>query len=537
MTDQATLLYLEPDDEITSVVRRLREAEGDRVVLVASGRSKATTSAVALRLLAGVAAEEGRQVSLVADAAGRALAAEAGIPAYASVTDATAEDAQPPEPPAPRRAPIRVVRGDEARVTGVPPLPVGAGPSGRPAVAGPGDETMAGPVATSAPRPPLPRPARARGWNPGRPWPRAVGGALVALLLLSVGLLAAVAPAASIVVSPVRLPIDPASYTLVLQAEAAEEGEVQAEVAGQATGVFRDPSPAVGEVTFSNYNTSPVRVDAGTQVAAGEVVFATGETVVVPTGFFGIPGTQRAAITAVEPGPSGNLPADAIDAILNEAVRNALRAFSDNPNRIVRNEEPTAGGAENRQPEITQEDVDAAVQQLGEDLAARLSEALTDDRARVYGPVQAGEPAIQVPDGLVGTRGEESFRLSGTLGYRRPWVALSEVREAAAERLLDDAEAAPDGREIVPDSIVVELGEVSGEGDELSVAVVVSADSDPLLDAAAIRAMVTGLTEEEAEADLAHLGEVDVRLWPGWVDRVPELEWRIELRVTEEPQP
>jgi hypothetical protein len=48
---------------------------------------------------------------------------------------------------------------------------------------------------------------------------------------------------------------------------------------------------------------------------------------------------------------------------------------------------------------------------------------------------------------------------------------------------------------------------------------------------------VRGLTEEEAEADLAHLGEVDVRLWPGWVDRVPELEWRIELRVTEEPQP
>jgi hypothetical protein len=78
---------------------------------------------------------------------------------------------------------------------------------------------------------------------------------------------------------------------------------------------------------------------------------------------------------------------------------------------------------------------------------------------------------------------------------------------------------------------------VCGVGDELSVVVVVSADSDPLLDAAAIRARVGGLTEEEAEADLAHLGEVDVRLWPGWVDRVPELEWRIELHVTEEPQP
>ena len=35
---------------------------------------------------------------------------------------------------------------------------------------------------------------------------------------------------------------------------------MEAETQGTATGVFSDPTPAVGEVTFSNYNTSPVRV-------------------------------------------------------------------------------------------------------------------------------------------------------------------------------------------------------------------------------------------------------------------------------------
>ncbi|HEX6129165.1 MAG TPA: baseplate J/gp47 family protein [Candidatus Limnocylindria bacterium] len=526
MAEPATLLYLEPDDEITSVVRRLREADATRVVLVASGRSKATTSAVALRLLAGVAAEEGREIALVADAAGRGLAGEAGIAAFASVAEATADDPVPSEPAPARLAPIRVVRGEEARVAAAPPPP-------RP---GPSDETRAAPVVAPPPGPS--RPAMARPpWNRGRPWPRAVGGALVVGLLLSVGLLAAVAPAASIVITPTRLPIQPVQYTLVLTATDAEEGEVSAEAEGEVTGVFRDPSPAVGEVTFSNYNTSPVRVDAGTQVAAGDVVFATAETVVVPTGFFTIPGTERVAITAVEPGPAGNLPADAIDTILNEAVRNALRAFSDNPNRIVRNEEATAGGAENRQPEVIQEDVDAAVQRVREDLSAQLDEALGHDPTLVYGPARAGEPQLEVPEDLVGRRGEETFMISGTLTYRRPHVTLAEVRDAAIERVRDDPGAAPEGRQVVPDSVEVEVGEVAGEGDELSVTVTVTADSDPLLDDAAIRERVAGRTEEEAETDLAWLGEVDVELWPGWVDRVPELEWRIELRVKGEPEP
>ena len=82
MADGTQLLYLEPDDEVTTVVRRLREADAGRVVLVASGRTKATTSAVALRLLAQVAAEEGREIALVADPGARALAAEAGIAAF-----------------------------------------------------------------------------------------------------------------------------------------------------------------------------------------------------------------------------------------------------------------------------------------------------------------------------------------------------------------------------------------------------------------------------------------------------------------------
>src|SRR4029077_10973493 len=100
---ESQILYLEPDDEIPSVVRRVRESALPRLVLVAPGRSKATSSAIGLRLLAPHANEVGRQLSLVARPAAPALPAEAGIPAFASIDQAQAApggaDALPAQPP------------------------------------------------------------------------------------------------------------------------------------------------------------------------------------------------------------------------------------------------------------------------------------------------------------------------------------------------------------------------------------------------------------------------------------------------------
>src|ERR671919_572891 len=94
MADQTQLLYLEPDDEITTVVRRLRETDAARV-------------------------------ALVADPAARSLAAEAGIAAFASVADASAEGAVPSAPSPAPMAPIHVVRGEpEPAAPDVPASPM-----------------------------------------------------------------------------------------------------------------------------------------------------------------------------------------------------------------------------------------------------------------------------------------------------------------------------------------------------------------------------------------------------------------------------
>ncbi len=81
-------------------------------MLVAPGRSRATSSVVALRLLARIAEEAGRALAVVGDALTRSLAAEAGLDAYASVEDARLALPAPAEAAQARRASIHVVRGD-----------------------------------------------------------------------------------------------------------------------------------------------------------------------------------------------------------------------------------------------------------------------------------------------------------------------------------------------------------------------------------------------------------------------------------------
>ena len=117
MSESPAVVYLEADDEITSVVRRVRATDAGRVIVVAPGRSRATSSAVALRLLARAGEEAGRDVALVGDALTRSLAAEAGLTAYATLDDARrAEPSMGAPPSETRHAAIHVVRGTDDTV-------------------------------------------------------------------------------------------------------------------------------------------------------------------------------------------------------------------------------------------------------------------------------------------------------------------------------------------------------------------------------------------------------------------------------------
>ncbi|HEX9634329.1 MAG TPA: baseplate J/gp47 family protein [Candidatus Limnocylindria bacterium] len=527
MATESQLLYLEPDDEITSVVRRLRETDAPRVVLVASGRTKATTSAVALRLLAQVAAEEGREVVLVADPFARALAGEAGIPAFSSVSDANADGAVPLEPAAPRRAPIHVVRGEP--VLAAPPPALAPPPQMQPAASS-GDETQAVRLPPPAPEPLRPRPRRLV----RRQLPRAAIGALVALLLLAGGALAAVLPAATITIRPATVPVGPVRYDIELVVPGPDEGVISVTQPGTATGDQPVLTPAGGSVVFLNYSYVTVEVPQGTRVSAGgDVFFTTVERVVAPPGdLVGsgiVPGQVSVGVAAEVAGLGGNVAAEAIDTVENRNVDRFLQGFPSQRGRRVINPEATAGGTEDHLPVIKQEDVDAVIAQMMPLFQEGLDRVLAADPARLYPPMDPPAPVIDVPDGLVGSQGQATFELSGTLTYAAPYVLRADVEAKARAQLMADGDAASSGTTLLPETIAVDLGPATLNGLGVSVQVTVRAEAAPDIDTDQLRELAAGKTAEEVSAALDELGDVTVRLWPDWVDRVPRLDWRIQI--------
>ena len=526
---EPALLYLEADDEVTTVVRRLRATTEPRAVVVAPGRSRATSSVVALRLLASVAAEEGREIAVVGDALTRSLAAEAGLPAYLSVDDARRAEPVSPATAPPRRAGIHVVRGRAADET-APTLAAAALPASDDAWA----ETR------SHPAPPARQPS-ARTGRMERRFPLMVAAAMLGILLLAGGVAGVILlPGATVTIEPAVRDIPSRTYTLTLAGP--DDGAVRRtgtaeEVATvTATGTYPIRELAVGMVVLFNYNVSAQEVPAGTLVAAGQQAFATVTPIVVPAGELTPQGTILAGEAAVNvmaaaPGQAGNVPAGAIDTVLSEGPRNRLRGFANNENQLVTNPNATSGGDERAGPEITQVDVDTAVESLRAALVADFEEVMGDGdviRVPVGTPL---EPAFGGLDGLVTTRDQPAVEIQGSLPYDVWLVSLEDLERAAAERLGADRDAVPDGFRLMPGTTVVEVTGTLGTPEGVEVSVAVSGRAVALVEPDAVIERIRGMTPDEAEDELSDIGRARVEAWPEWVTSVTEVEWRVTVIV------
>jgi hypothetical protein len=512
------LLYLEPDDEITSVIRRLRGADVGRVVLVAPGRSRATSSVVALRLLARAAADSGRSVALVADVSTRALAGEAGIAAFASVADATSGTPSPAEPMTPTRAPIHVVRGSgAARSQPAKPIPATDGM----------EET----VAVHLP-PPASRGSSDRGRVRAPRLPR--WSWLAGLLVFALAAGAALLPGATVRITAATSPVAPQSFPVGTDITGHATADLQATMSGTATGERLEQVPASGVVTFFNWNTVAVEVPQGTQVSVdGATAFVTLERIVVPRGRFGAPiepGEKSVEVAAVVPGEGGNVAAGAINTIDDASVRQFLRGFPENPNRLVGNAEPTAGGLETSHPVIQQSDIDTVKAAIEADLQQQLAEVLDDEPDRIYIDAPADEvPSIELPEELLGAEDTPTFELTGRLAVDRAYGSRANVVEAARTAMLSLGGLAGQDSVILEESISVAMHGASEVDGRLEVQVTVTALAARRIDEGPVRERIAGMTVDEARTELEPLGEVEIDLWPGWVDRLPRLEFRIEI--------
>jgi hypothetical protein len=341
--------------------------------------------------------------------------------------------------------------------------------------------------------------------------------------------------------APRTAAIGPIAYELQTGDELAiqqEAGETPVSGAGTATGVREVRVQSTGVVVLQNWNTVAVEVGAGTEVAAGDIVFVTGATVVVPPGGLTsdgtiAPGTESVAVTAVEPGPAGNVPAEAIDTMRSEPTASRLRGFPNSRLRVVINPDPTVDGASEDIPVVEQADVDAVLDAFRAQLEAAVADARGDDPGRIYLDPADGDQVVDVsvPDDLVGREGATAFDLAGSIRWTVRWLSRDEVEAAAAARLTADPDAIPAGRELANDAVAVTVDAPAITGETARIPVHVTAATRPIVDQDALRAGLAGKTVAEALAALEPIGPASVELWPGWVDRVTGIGWRVEIAI------
>ncbi len=523
------ILYLDVDDEITSAAARVRSAPEGAVAIVLPHGSRLATSRINFRLLAREAAERGRRLSIVApDASTRALAASAGLPVFASVSEfesaaAPGGEPAPAGPPPAEHAP----RAEHVPLETFEP-PMRIEPSAEPRSRRPGGS--------------IPVVGRRRG--PSAPSARAAAALLIVAMVALVGAVGAfvVLPSATIAISPRLETVGPIRLEIVADPDATQADPASGVIPAQrltidvaasetfpATGNRVESTKATGSVTFQNCDTGRSKtVGAGAVVStAGGVKFATSTVVTVPraTIFPFACKTASVGVVAVAEGPDGNVAA---------ATISRVPPGYDSVVLSVTNPAATEGGTSTEFPVVLQEDVDAALDTLiasaRSEFIARLADpAETPEGVEVFDETALlGDPVPTVdPASLVGTE-VATFELGVTASGSVIAVNTAPIHALAETRLLATI-VPPDG--LVDGSVEITVGAPVVDGETVRFPATAQASTVRTIDGDALKAEILGLPLRDARAILEAAGVVEIAVWPEWVTAIPGFEARVTLTV------
>ena len=300
-----------------------------------------------------------------------------------------------------------------------------------------------------------------------------------------------------------------------------------------ATGKRVEEETANGVVRFANLdflrsNTIP----AGSIVSTNAGVrFRTAKEVTVPradlVGLTVFPGRINVNVTAVEPGTTGNVEPNTIVIVPQGKDPQALK---------VVNPDATTGGTHEEFPQVAQEDVDGALEQLQTALTAAFDARLADpsiapEGATVFADTATlGDTTPTVdPVTLVGQE-VETFEIGLSAAGTVLSVDPAPVTAIADELFRATVEA---GHQLVGGSILVDVGAPVVSGQTVAFSATATGQQVAVLDVDQLRALVIGNPLEEARAALAEFGEVELTAWPDWVGSVPTIEDRVELQIRE----
>lgn len=353
------IIYLEPDDDITAVIGRLKEIAPQTVSLVIPRGGNIAQSVVNLKLLKREVERIGKQVSLVTnDKISRNLSSQVGITVYSTVHEAknarpveadavgtavpftnqlkinrydkedeeSEQDEEDLKPESPATEPVEGATPEESAASAVKPTAQEPQSHQTSNMAQPhsGEQN----IRRAIPQQNVPTGSRFRSKNVSsrkKPLIIIVSSFVVLVLVLSIILLPKAE--ASIILKTENV-VD--ASTLTIDKNIIESNQENLSVPGTqisveeeltkefpATGSKNVGTKATGEVTFYNYwDINPQTIAAGTTLAASGKTFVINTAITIPGANITLqqgvtkkdPGTAKVTITAVEPGDDYNLP-------------------------------------------------------------------------------------------------------------------------------------------------------------------------------------------------------------------------------------
>lgn len=333
---------------------------------------------------------------------------------------------------------------------------------------------------------------------------------------------------------------------------------LQKTVSYSSTGQVFDGTNASGTVTLINERSTPWALVAFTRLQTDEgLVFRTQEAVTVPAATTSGYGSVDVPVLADEKDIYGRVIGERGNVGPSAFVLPGLREESQQV-LYGRSAAAMSGGTTIVTLQVTQEDLEASAELLTSQLEAMAEESLEQEiesRNALnetnlmlligYGAVTLGEPTISVPTQLAGSL-QDSFDVSGTLtvsGYAFDRDAFMSLMETELE-----ARKSPDKAllKIDEDSLTIELFEINKTAGLLKFTATIKGleayDFNPETENGAalikkIKEHIAGKPIKEAEdyvQNLPEINKVTISTWPIWAPTIPTVLENIEIELDPE---
>lgn len=516
-------IYLENDDEITSVVDKLKSADGVGLDLVIPKESILLQSVVNLKLLKKQAETLGKEITIVTqDKVGTKLAQQVGIPVVAKEGDVPAEvtmsEAETPEL-SEEDLEIKESNSAEASL----------------------DKPEAEAPKSEAPKPPK-KDAKTKDVMPKFPWKKfGIIGGIVGLILLVVCYIYVPLATATVKMAASKEKVD-ISFTVDKDNSGVDtEGQTipgrlidETKEKSQkfpATGKKKTGTKATGTVTMSNkYSTTPQAIVAGTRVvSASNLVFKTTSNVTIPgytkPGATIIPGTASVGVEADDYGDNYNLGPShfTIPAANPDIYADSASAFS--------------GGSSRDITFVTQSDINKAKEETGkgieDDLKEAISKKVEDDEKLLDESIKISQVSANPSVGVNGEASEFEMRVRSN---GKAMVFKEDDLKKLAESVLKDQIG--DTKEIVEKESLTSATEfVSADLDKGEMKARLSGEAfiAAKLDQDKIRTEISGDAESKAKEyfkGLDGVDDVEFKFFPSFYHRVPRIKNHIYIKTT-----